>query len=200
MACARGKYRAKTLQEKADILREVDAGLLPKQEIAKKHGIPKTTPSTYIKNKRTIEDALQAEVASKRRRLRPAKYPDLEKALLIWIKKMRSQDIPLSGPVILAKAADFALQLDYDDFAASDGWLHRFRERYDLVFRAVSGEMNAVNMETCEGWRSEALQGYMEKYSPQDIFNADETALFFKLLPAKTITYKGDKCTGGKKK
>ncbi|XP_037521072.1 tigger transposable element-derived protein 4 [Rhipicephalus sanguineus] len=112
---------------------------------------------------------------------------------------MRSQDIPLSGPVILAKAADFALQLDYDDFAASDGWLHRFRERYDLVFRAVSGEMNAVNMETCEGWRSEVLQGYMEKYSPQDIFNANETALFFKLLLAKTITYKGDKCTGGKK-
>ncbi|KAH6943674.1 hypothetical protein HPB50_025066 [Hyalomma asiaticum] len=37
MACARGKYRAKTLQEKADILREVDAGLLPKQEITKKH-------------------------------------------------------------------------------------------------------------------------------------------------------------------
>ncbi|KAH6939360.1 hypothetical protein HPB50_017720 [Hyalomma asiaticum] len=150
MACARGKYRAKILQEKADILREVDAGLLPKQEIAKKHGIPKTTLSTYIKNKRTIEDALQAEVASKRRRLRPAKYPDLEKALLILIKEMRSQDIRLSGPVILAKAADFALQLDYDDFAASDGWLHRFRERYDLVFRAVSGEMNAVNMETCE--------------------------------------------------
>nr|XP_037290802.1 tigger transposable element-derived protein 4-like [Rhipicephalus microplus] len=112
---------------------------------------------------------------------------------------MRSQDIPLNGPVILAKAANFALQLDYDGFAASDGWLHRFRERYDLVFRAVSGEMSAVNMETCEGWCSEVLQGYIEKYSPQDIFNADETALFLKLLPAKTISYKGDKCTRGKK-
>lgn len=86
MVCARGKYRAKALKEKSDILREVDAGLMPKQEIAKKHGIPKTTLSTYIKNKRAIEDALEAEVASKRRKLRPAKYPDLEKALLIWIK------------------------------------------------------------------------------------------------------------------
>ncbi|KAH8025115.1 hypothetical protein HPB51_003031 [Rhipicephalus microplus] len=103
----------------------------------------------------TIEDALEAEVASKRRLLRPAKYPDLEKARLIWIKEMRSQDIPLSGPVILAKAADFALQLDYDDFAASDGWLHRFRERYDLIFRAVSGEMNAVNIETTEALQAE---------------------------------------------
>lgn len=172
---------------------------MPKQEIAKKHGIPNTTLSTYVKNKRAIEDALEAEVASKRRRLRPAKYPDLEKELLIWIKEIRSQNIPLSGPVILAKAADFALQLGYDDFAGSDGWLHCFRERYDLVFRAVSGEMKAVYIETCEVWRSEVLQGYMEKYSPQDIFNADETALFFKLLPAKTITYKADNCTGGKR-
>ncbi|KAK8778628.1 hypothetical protein V5799_020031, partial [Amblyomma americanum] len=60
--------------------------------------------------------------------MRLAKYPDLEKALLLWIKEMHAQDIPLSGPVILAKAADFALWLGYDDFAASDGWLHRFRE------------------------------------------------------------------------
>ncbi|KAK8771219.1 hypothetical protein V5799_025538 [Amblyomma americanum] len=199
MACARGKYRAKTLKDKCDILREVDAEVLSKQEIAKKHGIPKSTLSTYIKNKRAIEDALEAEVASERKRMRLAKYPDLEKALLLWNKEMRAQDIPLSGPVILAKAADFALRLGYDDVAASDGWLHRFRERYDLVFRAVSGEMKAVNLETCESWRSEVLQGYQRKYSPQDIFNADETGLFFKLLPAKTITYKDDKCTGGKR-
>lgn len=131
--------------------------------------------------------------------MRPAKYLDLEKALLIWIKKVHLQGIPMSGPVILAKAANFALHLDYDDFAASDGWLHSFGEHYDLVFCAVSGEMNAVNIQTCEVWRSKVLQGYVEKYSPQDIFNADETALFFKLLPAKTITYKGNKCTGGKK-
>ncbi|KAH8029509.1 hypothetical protein HPB51_000759 [Rhipicephalus microplus] len=129
MACARSKYRAKTLQEEADILREVEAELLLKQDITKKHEIPKTTLSTYIKNRRTIEDDLETEVASKRRRLHPAKYPDLEKALLIQIKKMRSQDIPLSGPVILAKAADFALQLDCDDFTASDRWLHRFGKR-----------------------------------------------------------------------
>ncbi|KAG0413499.1 hypothetical protein HPB47_009377 [Ixodes persulcatus] len=105
MACARGKYRAKTLQEKSDILREVDAGLLSKQEIAEKCAIPKSTLSTYIKNKRAIEDTLAAEVANERKRMRPAKYPDLEKALLLWIKDMR--------------AADIAQQLGYDDFAAS---------------------------------------------------------------------------------
>ncbi|KAH8040456.1 hypothetical protein HPB51_010422 [Rhipicephalus microplus] len=39
-----------------------------------------------------------------------------------WWWPLFTQDIPLRGPVILAKAADFALQLDYDNFTASDGW------------------------------------------------------------------------------
>ncbi|KAM7300847.1 tigger transposable element-derived protein 6-like [Ixodes scapularis] len=96
-------------------------------------------------------------------------------------------------------AADFALRLEHDDFAASEGWFHRFRERHDLVFRAVSGEGQDTNMETCATWKSGALQDYLRSYSPRDIFNADETALFFKLLPNKTITYKGDNCAGGKR-
>ncbi|KAM7296881.1 tigger transposable element-derived protein 6-like, partial [Ixodes scapularis] len=41
--------------------------------------------------------------------------------------------------------------------------------------------------------------GYLEGYTPRDIFNADETALFFKLLPDKTITYKGENCGGGER-
>lgn len=196
----RGKYRAKTLKEKVEILREVDAKNASKQDIAKKFGIPRSTLSTYIRNKKAIVDAYEVEAFSgDRKRLRPAKYPDLEKALVTWIKDMRSLNLPLSGSVIMAKAADFALRLEHDDFAASEGWFHRFRERHDLVFRAVSGEGQDTNMETCGTWKSGALQDYLRSYSPCDIFNADETALFFKLLPNKTITYKGDNCAGGKR-
>ncbi|KAH6933743.1 hypothetical protein HPB50_017709 [Hyalomma asiaticum] len=35
----------------------------------------------------------------------------------------------------MAKAADYALRLNIDDFKASEGWLHRFRERHEIVFR-----------------------------------------------------------------
>ncbi|KAH7970325.1 hypothetical protein HPB49_003770 [Dermacentor silvarum] len=121
---SRGKYRAKTLKEKVEILREVDAGKQSKNEIAKKHDIPRSTLSTYIRNKKTIEDLYAAETFAKDwKRIRTAKHPDLEAALLAWIKEKRSQDIPLSGPIIVAKAADFALRLNVSDFAASDGTL-----------------------------------------------------------------------------
>ncbi|KAH9375684.1 hypothetical protein HPB48_017750 [Haemaphysalis longicornis] len=58
---------------------------------------------------------------------------------------MRSQDIPLSGPKAMAKAADYALRLNIDDFGASVGWLHRFRDRHDVVFRILFGESKDLN-------------------------------------------------------
>ncbi|XP_064488391.1 tigger transposable element-derived protein 4-like [Ornithodoros turicata] len=149
---------------------------------------------------RTIEEAYEAEAfGSERKRLRTAKHPDLERALLTWIKDVRSRDIPLSGPIIMAKATDFALRLNHADFAASEGWFQRFRERHNLVFRTISGEAKEVNKETCSTWQRGQLQDYLARYSPHDVFNADETALLFKLLPEKTITYKGDDCAGGKR-
>ncbi|KAH7954743.1 hypothetical protein HPB49_021454 [Dermacentor silvarum] len=140
-----GSGEVEQWKEKVEILREVDAGKQSKNEIAKKHDTPRSTLSTYIQNKKTIEDSYVAETFAKdRKRIRTAKHPDLEAALLTWIKEKRSQEIPLSGPIIVAKAADFALRVNVSDFAASDGWFHRFRDRHDLVFRSVCGEAKAV--------------------------------------------------------
>ena len=35
-------------------------------------------------------------------------------------------------------------------------------------------------------------------YEPRNIFNADETGLFFRALPTKSMVTKGDLCNGGK--
>ncbi|KAG0440313.1 hypothetical protein HPB47_016336 [Ixodes persulcatus] len=97
---AQGKYHAKTLREKVEILREVDAGKASKVEIAKKLEIPRSMLSTYVRNRKTIEDGYEAEVfAHGRKRLRSAKHLDLEKALI-------------TDPIIMAKAAEFALQFE----------------------------------------------------------------------------------------
>ena len=39
----------------------------------------------------------------------------------------------------------------------------------------------------------------MKNYKACDIFNADETGLFYKLKPNKTLQLKGEKCHGGNK-
>ena len=48
-------------------------------------------------------------------------------------------------------------------------------------------------------WREEALPGLIEGYSNDEIYNADETGLFFQALPHRTLHFRGEKCTGGKR-
>jgi hypothetical protein len=38
----------------------------------------------------------------------------------------------------------------------------------------------------------------IEQYAPQDIFNMDETALFYNAQPKRTLDIKGERFHGGK--
>jgi len=46
-------------------------------------------------------------------------------------------------------------------------------------------------------WKSK-ISEIVTGYEPQNIFNADETGLFYRALPDKTFSYKGKSCSGGK--
>jgi hypothetical protein len=46
------------------------------------------------------------------------------------------------------------------------------------------------------GWQVCHL--YWEGYEPRDVYNADETGLFFNVLLVRTLVYKGESCHGGK--
>jgi hypothetical protein len=79
------------------------------------------------------------------------------------------------------------------DFKGSKGFLHRFRECYGIHHRTICGEESITPKDVESSWREEQL-----KYSPEDIFRANETVLFYKLMPSKILALKGEQCTGGK--
>lgn len=64
--------------------------------------------------------------------------------------------------------------------------------------KKVAGESASVNKEDTSAYISDVLPGLLERYSANDIYNVDETGLFYKLLPDKTYTLKGEDCHGGK--
>jgi len=45
-------------------------------------------------------------------------------------------------------------------------------------------------------WKAK-ISALVEGYAPRDIFNGDETGLFFRMLPTKTLALPGDPCSGG---
>ncbi|XP_049513882.1 tigger transposable element-derived protein 4-like [Dermacentor silvarum] len=79
-----------------------------------------------------------------------------------------------------------------------NGWLSRFKARYSIVGKAVCGEAAAADKECADEWQHNELQEALAAYDAADIFNFDESALFYCLLPDRTLAFKNEKCTGGK--
>lgn len=117
-----------------------------------------------------------------------------------WFQKARSQRIPVSGPMLQEKALSFAenLGLKEEDFKASNGWLNRFRQRHNISYAAICGEGGSVSEQQVTDWVSK-LPDIVKGYSSRDIYNMDETGLFFRSLPDKTLSIRGEECKGGKK-
>ena len=90
-----------------------------------------------------------------------------------------------------------SLELDHDDFSASNGWLESFLKRYNIRLSALSGESAEVPMDVIEEW-TQRLPDILAGYDPKDVFNADETGLYFRALPDRTYAIKGDPCKGTK--
>ena len=50
-----------------------------------------------------------------------------------------------------------------------------------------------------ETWKETVLVPTLSRYSPNNIYNGDETALFYKSLPHRTCCFDGDKPAGSAK-
>uniref|UniRef100_A0AC35TLE5 HTH CENPB-type domain-containing protein n=1 Tax=Rhabditophanes sp. KR3021 TaxID=114890 RepID=A0AC35TLE5_9BILA len=68
--------------------------------------------------------------------------------------------------------------MGFDYFKASDGWLECFKKRNNITFKIVSGDSNDVNMDVVLDYQQN-LKNLFADYEDRNIFNCDETGLFF---------------------
>ncbi|GFR68813.1 tigger transposable element-derived protein 6 [Elysia marginata] len=132
-----------------------------------------------------------------RKRLKTTEYENLDHYLLVWFNQARACNTPISGPVLFEKGAELAQELGLTDFKMDRGWIDRFKDRHGIGMKVISGEAASAPTETTVEWRGKELQDVLKEYY-EDILNADETGLFYKRLPNKTLALKGDTCTGQK--
>ncbi|XP_042913701.1 tigger transposable element-derived protein 6-like [Parasteatoda tepidariorum] len=104
----------------------------------------------------------------------------------------RAQNIPISGLILKEKALQFANELGVSEFSASNGWFEWFKERHGLSFKKMCGEV--VDTRPVEEWKNDLLKDVLQRYNPCDVFNLDETGLFFRLVPDKTLTFQSEGC------
>ena len=94
----------------------------------------------------------------------------------------------------------FAKQFGHDDWQGYGLYIHRWTKWYGIVNKAICGtKESAMNADKLEEWTHTVLIPTLEGYSPSDIYNGDETALFYKSLPHRTYCHVDDKPAGSTK-
>ena len=88
------------------------------------------------------------------------------------------KNLPISGPILQGEALSVAERLGNTTFKASVGWLNSFRERHGITFNQVCGGAKDIDEESVDSWK-EKLQTLTSGYDSKDIYNGDETGLFF---------------------
>ncbi|GFX11792.1 tigger transposable element-derived protein 1 [Trichonephila clavipes] len=134
-----------------------------------------------------------------------------ERAIAIWIEEQVQRRIPVSGYLIQEKALQFyksmkqsepstSTSLAGKEFSASKGWLTGFLKRNALHNIKITGE-SATADEGAPKMFPEELAKIIEDgdYSADQVFNADETRLYWKKLPNRTYIAKDEKTASGHK-
>ncbi|XP_050293635.1 tigger transposable element-derived protein 6-like [Anthonomus grandis grandis] len=168
------------------------------RKLGERFNISKSQAAEMVKNKEIIRRQWQSgeNLDQKSAKLK-GEAAQIDRVCFEWFARARNQKIPISGPLIKTKAKEVAIELGHRNFSASDGWLNKWRRRHYISFKSISGESADVNQEDVNQFL-ERLPGMLQGYRPKDIYNVDESGLFFRALPDKTLMLKGEKCTGGK--
>ena len=187
-----------TLADKVKLIKDSESTNLTRQQLGQKYGIGKTTATDIIRKKADYLRQFEENVDSSRQRFKTSsKFEEINDLVWTWFQQARAKNIPISGPMLQEKALSFASSLGVDDFKASNGWLESWKSRHAVKGFKVSGESADVDPSVVEDFKSR-VEEMCSGYSPENIFNADETGVFYRALPDRTLAAKADGCKGGK--
>ncbi|UYV80288.1 hypothetical protein LAZ67_18002305 [Cordylochernes scorpioides] len=87
-----------------------------------------------------------------------------------------------------------------ENFAYSSGWLQRFKGRFHISQQRLCGEGASISPAIIDE-HLKILNSMLANsgYDPANIYNAEETGLFFQLIPDRTLAHKEENCRGVKR-
>ncbi|CAH1997450.1 unnamed protein product [Acanthoscelides obtectus] len=182
-------WKAVGLKEKIDIIKSIEIAI-GKSETARRNKMSKTIWCSREKIKQASE--------YKSQRIKKIRNPvrrDVNQALIRWFELRRTENIPISCPILQAKAEDLSKRLHGEDFRCTTGWCERFKVCHNINVGEVSGEAGDVNKEAVVNWLTDKWPGIAQNNSCEDIFNEDETGLFYKMTADRILKFRGEKKT-----
>ncbi|XP_045135007.1 tigger transposable element-derived protein 7-like isoform X2 [Portunus trituberculatus] len=111
-------------------------------------------------------------------------HGDLEEAVYKWYSQQRAAGVVVRGTDIQEAALKLAKHLGVRDFKGSSGWVYRFRKRHGICSKGLTGALLSTNLGAVEPFVQKVAQ-LMEQEGLHtfQMYNADETGLFWRSLP-----------------
>lgn len=197
-----------TIEQKKEIIEKHERGVRL-CDLASQYQYAKSTIATILKNKEAIKGACVAKGVSVLSKQRSQAIEEVEKLLLIWINEKQLAGDSVSEGIIAEKARQLHSDIikrqpgsssSIDDFKASHGWFEKFKRRTGIHSVIRHGEAASSDDKAAEAYKESFLKMVEEEgYVPHQVFNADETGLFWKKMPNRTFITQEEKSVPGHK-
>lgn len=169
-------------------------------DIAIKFGVNRTTILRLAKKRSSIEQTIAAQrprSLKKIKQTRQSKHSKLNEAIWVWFQEMRvaKPTLPVSIEMVKIKAATFHKHFcDADDFAASNGWYEKWAGKYGVRSLKCTGQTMMAPTQEVDPFCSELMKIIRrENLGLNQIYNFDETAMFYKSVPNRSLASNNEK-------
>lgn len=198
-----------TIDMKKQIIKKYEEGVTLTQ-LAHLYDRSKSTINTIVKDKDKFKAATASHGITKLVKSRNSVTDEMENLLMVWIRDRQRAGDSISESFICEKARKIYDELRADasgastsavgDFVASKGWFSNFRTRMGLKSVVRHGEAASSDVSAAKEYL-EVFENIIEEggYVPQQVFNCDETGLFWKKLPKRTYITKEEASLPGHK-
>lgn len=128
-----------TMEKKIQLIRDLEKGNVTQSQLAKKYNIGRSTVSDILKRRNLYLEQTKSAFYNVRKEYRSLRFSadggksaQLNEMVWKWFEENMNEGVPMNGPIIQRKAQELAKSLGIDNFKASNGWLARWRCRYDI--------------------------------------------------------------------
>ncbi|GIX91898.1 tigger transposable element-derived protein 1 [Caerostris darwini] len=205
------KKKMMSIELKREIIEKHEQGVRV-VDLSRQYGRSTSMICSVFKRKESIKSVTPAKGLTIISKLRTTLHENMEKLLMVWVTEKQLQGDTLTQTIICEKAraiyGDMLKQTPQtsideaseESFKASRGWFENFKKRSGIHSVVRHGEAASSDMKAAEDYIKTfsdliKAQGYIS----QQVFNCDETGLFWKKMPNRTYITAEEKMMPGHK-
>ena len=119
--------------------------------------------------------------------IRKVQCPKVEQDTFSWFTTMQEKGATISNDLLVATTHRFNVLQPRDpsekELQFSHGWVTKFKKRFNIKAYTHHGEDAYVDTSSEVLKRMEEIKTIVSEYDSNDVFNMDETGLFYTLEP-----------------